>query len=561
MSASSASADINERSRLLNNDDRSEPLDQRTARDGDLNEEECVGANDDTSFPDEPTASQLLWIMSGVYLGSFLAALDSTLVATLSAPISASLGSMSLLSWLASAYFIANAASQPLAGKLTDIYGRRAGLVFCNVSFAAGNLICALAGTEWVMVLGRVVAGIGGGGLGTIATFVASDLVPLRRRGIWQGAANICFGLGSAIGGVFGGWMNDVFSWRWAFVAQIPLTSLAALLVFITIKIPVTQENTDQNQFWRIDILGGVSLLTGLILLLLGLNFGGNEVSWTHPLVITTLPLSAIAFVAFLYIENHAKEPIIPVKLLLQRTVWSACLTNWFTTMARFGILFYGPIYFQVQGYSPTQAGLRFIPESFGVAVMSILSGVMMRWTGRYFVLIIVIQAIFLCSLGLISTMKLDTTTSLPFLYLFLAGIGYSGMLTVTLVALIAAVDQEYQAVITSASYAFRSTGSTIGITVASVVFQSVLKSQLWQKLGHEKDADDKIARARNDLNAIKEFPSALMEAAKQAYMDALRAVFLTLLGLAILGAATSLFMKEHKLYNKLSRRPSSQSQ
>lgn len=103
-------------------------------------------------------------------------------MAILSATISASFNSLSLFSWLASAYFIANAASQPLFGKLADIYGRRAGLVFCNVAFAAGDLISALAGVEWVMVLGRVVAGIGGGGLSTIVTFVASDLVPLRRR-------------------------------------------------------------------------------------------------------------------------------------------------------------------------------------------------------------------------------------------------------------------------------------------------------------------------------------------------------------------------------------------
>ena len=551
---------ISERSPLLKVDAGNHDPEQEAASQQSVNRIERRDTGEDTPIESDPTTRQLLWVMSGVYLGAFLAALDSTLVATISAPISASFDSLSILSWLASAYFIANAASQPVSGKLTDIYGRRAGLVFCHVFFAIGNLICALARVEWAMILGRVVAGLGGGGLVTIATFVGSDLIPLRRRGVWQGIGNICFGLGSGIGGVFGGWMNDTFSWRWAFLAQIPFTLLAGLLVFFTVKIPVQPRKSTPGKFRRIDIPGVVMLLAGLVLLLLGLNSGGNLLPWTHSLILTALPLSAVAFAIFLYIESHAEEPIIPVKLLLHRTVWSACLTNWFITMARFGLLFYGPIYLQVQGYSSTQAGTRFIAEALGLAIMSISSGLIMRWTGRYYSLNIILELIFLGSFGLISTFKLNTPAWLPFFYFFLAGIGYSGILTVTLVALIAAVDQEYQAVMTSASYAFRSTGSTIGITVASVVFQNVLTSQLWQNLGRQKNAQTLIHRVTNDLSAIKKLSPTLMETVMQAYMEALRAVFLTILGIAALGAIVSLFLKEHKLHTNLSRRSSAHS-
>ena len=153
--------------------------------------EEAAADNNDVPLAKEPSTMELVGVMSSVWLGTFLAALDSTLVATLSAPISASFNSFSLLSWLASAYFIANAALQPLAGKLTDIYGRRAGLIFSNIFFCAGNLICGLAKEEWVIVFGRIVAGMGGGGLTAISTFIASDLIPLRRRGVWQGFGNI----------------------------------------------------------------------------------------------------------------------------------------------------------------------------------------------------------------------------------------------------------------------------------------------------------------------------------------------------------------------------------
>ena len=195
----------------------------KTIPDNVSNHEETIanaGDNNDVPLAEEPSTGKLLLVLGSIWFGTFLAALDSTIVATLSAPISASFNSLSLLSWLASAYFIANAALQPISGRLTDILSRRTGLVFSNIFFAAGNLICGLATSEWVMIFGRVIAGMGGGGLNAISTFVASDLIPLRRRGVWQGFGNISFGLGASLGGVFGGWINDTWGWRKAFLIQ-----------------------------------------------------------------------------------------------------------------------------------------------------------------------------------------------------------------------------------------------------------------------------------------------------------------------------------------------------
>ena len=404
------------------------------------------------------------------------------------------------------------------------------------------------------MILGRVVAGMGGGGLTAISTFVASDLVPLRRRGVWQGFGNVCYGLGGGLGGVFGGWVNDVWGWRVAFLAQVPVTIISGILVFFTVKVPVKQ--TDKSPWKRIDFLGATTMMVTLVLLLLGLNSGGNIVPWTHPLVLTTLPLSALFAGIFIYVESYiATEPVIPVKLLLNRTVLAACLTNWFTTMAVFSLLFYGPIYFQVKGFSTTQAGIRLIPQAIGAALGSLGSGVVMRWLGRYLVLNVFVELIFVASLALISTFTLTSPGWQPFVYLLLAGVGYGGMLTVTLLALIAAVDHKHQAVITSASYAFRSTGSTIGITIASAVFQNILKMELWSRFGDRKDAAMVIGRIRDSFDEIKHLPPEWKGGVQDVYMDALRAVFLTTLGIGILGAIVSLFMREHILHSNLARK------
>ena len=142
-----------------------------------------------------PESATRLWLILGTaYVGVFFGAVDASIIATLSGPISSEFRSLSLLSWIATAYLIANAACQPLSGRLTDIFGRGNGLVFSNVMFAVGNAICGFAQGEGTMILGRVVAGVGGGGLMSISTFLASDLVPLRKRGIVQGLGNIAYG-------------------------------------------------------------------------------------------------------------------------------------------------------------------------------------------------------------------------------------------------------------------------------------------------------------------------------------------------------------------------------
>lgn len=211
---------VTETSPLLDNGSSKLAHDDESSQLGDTENAGDRRDENDVPFAEDPGTGKLLLVMGSIWFGTFLAALDSTIIATLSAPISASFNSLSLLSWLASAYFIANAALQPLSGRLTDILSRRTGLIFSNIFFAAGNLICGLATSEWVMIFGRIIAGMGGGGLTAISTFVGSDLVPLRRRGVWQGFGNVSFGLGAGLGGVFGGWINDTWGWRKAFLIQ-----------------------------------------------------------------------------------------------------------------------------------------------------------------------------------------------------------------------------------------------------------------------------------------------------------------------------------------------------
>ena len=390
--------------------------------------------------------------------------------------------------------------------------------------------------------------------MNTIPTFMATDLIPLRNRGMWQGFGNLFYGAGSGLGGVFGGAVNDVWNWRGAFLVQVPFSVFTIFAVFLTVKKPA--KTADKSKLSRVDFLGSFVLVISVVLLLLGLNSGGNIVNWNHPLVYVSLPFSGIFLLVFIYVEEKiASEPIIPVRLLLHRTVVSACLTNWISTMAFFGFLFFAPIYFQVRGFSATAAGGRLIPISFGTAIGSLGMGVVMRTSGKYIIPNLFAQSTFVvASTLLVPALRVDTPIWSPFIVFFLAGLGYAGMLTITLTALISAIDHTHQAVITSVSYAFRATGSTIGVAISSAVFQNRLRSRLWAELGDKKGAKDLIGRLQDSIEVVRELPEPWKGKAVQAYMDALQSVWITIIGLAALAALISLFMRQHVLHNTLQR-------
>ncbi|KAG0644784.1 major facilitator superfamily-domain-containing protein [Tuber brumale] len=505
-------------------------------------------------LPQELSLAKLCIVLLAVWAGVFLGAVDTTVITTLLAPISTSFSSFNSISWIATGYLIANAALQPLFGKLTDIYGRRSVLVLCNVLFGAGTLMCGLAKNQYSMIIGRVIAGAGGGGLMTIASIIASDLVPLRKRGVAQGGGNIAYGAGAALGGVYGGFIHDWIGWRWAFLLQIPFIVISATLAFAFVKIPVNK--TEEARYRRIDYLGSGTLLCSLVSLLLALNTGGNTLPWTHPLVLTCLPLSLILLGAFWIVELwYAKEPVIPVKLLGSRTVLAVCFTNWFMVMSVFAVYFYAPIYFILRGYSPTQAGLRLAPFATGISIGSLGAGLITNATGKYYILGQTVMLIFVLGVLSICTFGLTTPLFPQFFNFFMVGSGYGGTLTVTLLALISSVDRSEQAVITSANYAFRSTGSTIGTTIGSAVFQNVLVRQLRVHLGSGEEVEGIIQRLRERFDEFDKLPEVWKGKAALAYMDALHAVFWTAFGLGILAFVCCAHLREHTLHKTLDRK------
>jgi MFS family permease len=408
------------------------------------------GDGERTIICEEPSFAWLALVMSTAWFGVFLGAADTTIIATLSAPISSEFNSLRLLSWLATAYLISNAASQPISGRLTDIFGRGPGLVFANLAFTLGNLTCALATSQQAMILGRLIAGIGGGGLMSIPTFLASDLIPLRKRGVVGGIANIWYGCGTMVGAVLGGYLSDHSSigWRLAFLIQVPPSLISAIIVYFLVKVPPKQ--SDKSYLKRIDF-GGVFLISlFLALLVLGLSFGGNIVPWTHPLPPVAILLSVGVFIALLRWERTAAQPIIPVQLLYNRTVLASCLASIFCSAIALTSVFYVPLYLQVRGDSATVAGLKIMPVSLGTSVGALGTGYLMKRTGKYVGLVISCVLVLTFGIAMFTFQNEHTSGWLTSIAFLIVGGGYTAVFGITQVACLAAVDHTQQAVVTS---------------------------------------------------------------------------------------------------------------
>ncbi|KAK7207114.1 MFS multidrug transporter [Myxozyma melibiosi] len=520
---------------------------------GDTSAEDDQEAQVDAAEREELANGRLVTIFLSLYVGVFLSALDGTIVATLLSRIASDFNELRSVSWIATGYLISQAAAQPLYGKLSDIFGRKPLLLVSNVLFGIGSVLCGVAPNIWFLVFARVIAGSGGGGLTTLSAITLSDIVSLRQRGLLQGIGNVLYGCGAAFGGIVGGVLAESVGWRWTFALQGPIIVLSIAAIQFNLQLPQKEVNKDLLK--RIDFLGSFTLVTGLCLFLFSVSVGGTYFSWKSAIVVMPLSLSFIVLGAFAYIELYvAEEPVIPLFLLKDRTVAGSAFTSFFMTQVYFSNIFYTAIYsISVKGDSATKSGSSLIPQFIGSALGSLVCGVYMRSTGRYKPMSYLAGSCLTLGSLLLCTVHLDTNTTLVGSYLFLPGFGGGMFLTITLVGLIAAVPQEFQAVSTSIQYGFRGVGSTIGVAISAAIFQNILGLQLHRRITGP-GSEEIIDLVSDSVDNISRIPEAMRESVTLSYLEACRAVFYSSALMAILAFVSSIFMKEHVLHKTVNR-------
>lgn len=284
------------------------------------------------------------WIEAAIFANVFLYGFDSTITAATYAVISSEFDAANTASWLTTSYLVTSTAFQPLYGRFSDIFGRRIPFFVSTITFAAGCLGCGLANSMTVANIMRALTGFGGGGLMTMATIVNSDMIPFRKRGMYQALQNGMFGFGSICGASFGGSIADWIGWRWCFLIQVPVSAIALLLGWLVVKNPLELHPTWKEIKAKVDFTGSLLLVTAISVQLVGLSLGGNELPWSNGWVIGALISSIFLLVAFIWVEaNTTAIPVIPLRQLRGRNPIAIQLTNVCAGTAAYAVRSYLP--------------------------------------------------------------------------------------------------------------------------------------------------------------------------------------------------------------------------
>ncbi len=418
-----------------------------------------------TSLP-APGVSRrdFLQLFGAVMLPMFMAAVDQTLLATATPAIAEGFGGLRDASWIAIAYLLASAACVPVYGRLGDRLGRRRMLLVALGVFTAGSLACGLAQSMGQLVAARALQGMGGAGLMTLAQALIGELVAPRERARFQGYFAAVFTLASVGGPVLGGIVVAHASWRWLFLANLPLAALAAWRLSL-LPVPPAPVRSDG----RTDLPGAALFAVSAVSLLFWLTSVGHRFAWVSP---TSLALVAAVLAAGTLLLRHERRhpsPFLPLALLRMRAIQCSAVTTLLFAACMFAMVFFLPIYLQLgHQVSVANSGLLLLPLTGGIVVGSTLSGRIVARTGVPRPVPIVGMS--LSSLALLGLGLLSAGPVLVGVLGFVAGLGFGTVMPTTQVVVQTVAGRERLGQATSIVALARSLGSAIGTAVFGAI-------------------------------------------------------------------------------------------
>lgn len=493
-------------------------------------------------------------IMLALCLAVFLAALDMTIITTALPTIAAHFKTSGAgYSWIGSAYLLANAATVPSWGKISDIFGRKPVILVANIGFFIGSLICALAVSIEMLIVGRVLQGVGGGGLMSLVNICIGDLFSERNRGAYYGMVGATWGIACALGPILGGAFSQNVSWRWCFYINLPCDGFAfiILVLFLDIKTPKTPILAGLK---AIDWLGSVTIVGGTIMFLLGLEYGGVSYPWGSAIVICLIIFGLITLALFSLNEwKLAKYAITPLRIFQQRSnlaAFAVCFCHGFVVLSGF---FFLPIYFQaVLGATPLLSGVYLLPFVLALSFTSVGAGILIKKTGHYIEPIRIGFLIMAIGVGLFIDLPAYASWTRIIIFQILAGLGTGPNFLAPLIALQALVAPEDIATAT-ATFAFvRQLSTAISVVVGGVIFQSQMQKH-YAALIRSGVSPQFVSlltggSASSATTLLRDLPPVERDAVRNAYAQSLQKMWILYVCVAVVGLFASLAIERQEL-------------
>jgi EmrB/QacA subfamily drug resistance transporter len=464
----------------------------------------------------------------------FLASLDGTVVATAMPTVIGDLHGLDHYAWVFTAYLLAEIATIPLWGRFADMYGRKKIFLIGLAIFLVGSILCGLAGSMVQLVLFRGVQGVGAGCVLPLSQTVVADMYTMKERPKISMLFSIVFGFGSIVGPLVGGFLTEHLSWRWVFYVNLPVGVFSILMIAFVMVEPL--QNLRKH---RIDWLGMITLLGWAGLLVFALESGGRDYGWGSAIIVGSLVTSALLFMAFVFVERAAREPLIPFDLFKVREVTASNVVGIATGMVMFGSLAFLPLFVQVVNQSSaTDAGRILTPMMLGMVLASpVAARLILRvgyraLTASGFVLLL--TGTFLLTRLTTASSEFDTGVAMAFI-----GSGMGLCFMVTILSAQNAVDLPRMGVATGLVNFTRQLGGALGVAIAGAVMLNSLTGRIAELF----PGQDIPAGSLLSAQTARAFPVATQEAVRSAFADSLHLVFVAMFVITVLGALTTILV------------------
>ena len=500
------------------------------------------------------------WFLLGnIMFGTFMAVLDATVVNTGLPKIMASFGvGIDKIEWVITAYMLAMAVMLPTSGWLADRFGYKRMYFLGLLLFTTGSFLCGLSHDENMLIISRVIQGLGAGTLQPLGLAIITREFPVKQRGLAIGFWGIAAAASVSFGPSIGGFIIDNFSWQLIFFINIPIGILA---MFFTIIIQAEYKHPLKRKF---DLVGFISVTIFLPLSLYTLSEGNaatNSAGWHAPYILLFAAISAIALAVFITTELTADDPIIDLRLLGNHNFGLAALIMIFFSIGMFGSTFLMPVYLQnSMGYTALQAGSVFLPVGIIQGFLAPISG---RISDKLNPKIPIFIGVILMAFSFYLNSKLSFLSEIKAIMvsLYVRGVGMGFMFTALSTIALIEIPREKMAQASGISNSIRQLGGSLGVAILATLLTTRVnyhakqfglslntRSETYQQTTKNIRYYAQHEAGASPGDAAKYSQTAIMSnISKQAYIEGINDDFLLAGVITLLGGIPIIFMHTKK--------------